>query len=184
MEARQDVQHWRAISGAVITGIDTVLADDCELNVRQLDGIEDIKTVVQPKRIILDRQGVYHSTQNFSASRHRDGDGAISSGACRTGCATLAGTAFSRIIKATGSATSDLRCVGGSRSHFIYGILQQKLVDELISYVAPTLLGQSARTMFNAEFSRMAEQLRFKLRDVTRLGDDVRFRLIPFQETL
>ena len=62
--------------------------------------------------------------------------------------------------------------------------LQEQLVDELISYVAPTLLGQSARTMFNAEFSHMAEQLRFKLRDVTRLGDDVRFRLIPFQETL
>ncbi len=46
VEARQDVQHWRAISGAVITGIDTVLADDCQLNVRQLDGIDDIKTVV------------------------------------------------------------------------------------------------------------------------------------------
>jgi diaminohydroxyphosphoribosylaminopyrimidine deaminase/5-amino-6-(5-phosphoribosylamino)uracil reductase len=37
--ARQDVQHWRAISGAVITGIQTVLADDCELNVRELDGL-------------------------------------------------------------------------------------------------------------------------------------------------
>ena len=62
--------------------------------------------------------------------------------------------------------------------------LQAQLVDELISYVAPTLLGQTARSMFNAEFSQMAEQLRFKLQDVTRLGDDVRFRLIPSQETL
>ena len=35
--ARQDVLHWRAVSGAVITGIQTVLADDdCELNVRSL----------------------------------------------------------------------------------------------------------------------------------------------------
>ena len=46
-------------------------------------------------------------------------------------------------------------------------LLQEKLVDEMISYVAPTLLGQSARAMFNAEFSQMAEQLRFKLMDVT-----------------
>ena len=38
--ARQDVQHWRAVSGAVITGIQTVLADDCELNVRSLDNIQ------------------------------------------------------------------------------------------------------------------------------------------------
>lgn len=38
--ARQDVQHWRAISGAVITGIQTVLADDCELNVRTLTDVD------------------------------------------------------------------------------------------------------------------------------------------------
>ncbi|MFX2222269.1 bifunctional diaminohydroxyphosphoribosylaminopyrimidine deaminase/5-amino-6-(5-phosphoribosylamino)uracil reductase RibD, partial [Acinetobacter baumannii] len=54
--ARQDVQHWRAISGAVITGIDTVIADDCQLNVRSLHNI-DIETVAQPKRVILDRRG-------------------------------------------------------------------------------------------------------------------------------
>jgi diaminohydroxyphosphoribosylaminopyrimidine deaminase/5-amino-6-(5-phosphoribosylamino)uracil reductase len=47
--------------------------------------------------------------------------------------------------------------------------LQEKLVDEMISYVAPTLLGQSARAMFNAEFETMAEQLRFKLMDVINL---------------
>ena len=54
----------------------------------------------------------------------------------------------------------------------------------MISYVAPTFLGQTARAMFNAEFNRMAEQLRFKLIDVTQLGNDVRLRLIPFQETI
>ena len=54
----------------------------------------------------------------------------------------------------------------------------------MISYVAPTLLGQSARAMFNAEFDRMAEQLRFKLKDVIQLGDDIRLSLIPSQETL
>lgn len=54
--ARQDVQHWRAISGAVITGIETVIADDCQLNVRSLNNF-DIETVAQPKRVVLDRQG-------------------------------------------------------------------------------------------------------------------------------
>ena len=62
--------------------------------------------------------------------------------------------------------------------------LQENLVDELISYVAPTFLGRSARAMLNADFDRMAEQLRFKLIDVTQMGDDVRLRLIPSQETL
>lgn len=60
--------------------------------------------------------------------------------------------------------------------------LQEGLVDEMISYVAPTLLGQSARAMFNADFEYMAQQLRFKLLDVTQLDQDIRLRLIPTQE--
>ncbi|MFV5405273.1 bifunctional diaminohydroxyphosphoribosylaminopyrimidine deaminase/5-amino-6-(5-phosphoribosylamino)uracil reductase RibD [Acinetobacter sp. 228] len=183
--ARQDVQHWRAISGAVITGIDTVLADDCELNVRQLDGVEDIKTVVQPKRIILDRQGRLPLNAKILAQA----DTVMVMGPFRQELADLG------VLHLPVQTLQELLMLL-VQQHQIYDVLveagatlstvflQEHLVDELISYVAPTLLGQSARTMFNAEFSRMAEQLRFKLRDVTLLGDDVRFRLIPFQETL
>jgi diaminohydroxyphosphoribosylaminopyrimidine deaminase/5-amino-6-(5-phosphoribosylamino)uracil reductase len=62
--------------------------------------------------------------------------------------------------------------------------LQQNLVDELISYVAPTLLGQSARSMFAGQLTYMSEQLCFKLIDVTQVGNDLRLRLIPMQETV
>ena len=185
VEARQDVQHWRAISGAVITGIDTVLADDCQLNVRQLDGVDDMTSVVQPKRIILDRQGRLPLTAKILQ---------------QPGTVMVMGP-FRQELADLGVLQLDVQPLKQLLSqlvqqHQIYDVLveagatlstaflQEQLVDELISYVAPTLLGQSARTMFNAEFSRMAEQLRFKLLDVTRFGDDVRFRLIPFQETL
>jgi len=184
-EARQDVQHWRAISGAVITGIDTVLADDCQLNVRQLDGVDDIASVVQPKRIILDRQGRLPLT----AKMLQQPETVMVMGPFRQELADLG--VLQLEVQPLKQLLSQL-----VQQHQIYDVLveagatlstaflQEQLVDELISYVAPTLLGQSARTMFNAEFSRMAEQLRFKLLDVTRFGDDVRFRLIPFQETL
>jgi diaminohydroxyphosphoribosylaminopyrimidine deaminase/5-amino-6-(5-phosphoribosylamino)uracil reductase len=60
-EARLDVQHWRALSGAVITGINTVLADDPALTVRQLPDDysgenHSIEKVAQPLRVVLDRQ--------------------------------------------------------------------------------------------------------------------------------
>ena len=185
LAARQDVQHWRAISGAVITGIDTVLADDCELNVRQLDGLEDIKTVVQPKRIILDRQG----RLPLNAKILVQPETVMVMGPFRQeladlGVLHLPVQPLAELLKQLVQQHQIYDVLVEAGATLSTAFLQQKLVDELISYVAPTLLGQSARTMFNAEFSHMAEQLRFKLRDVTRLGDDVRFRLIPFQETL
>ena len=51
--ARADVQHWRARSGAMLTGSGTVLADDPQLTVRLADGIE----VVPPLRVVLDTRG-------------------------------------------------------------------------------------------------------------------------------
>ena len=185
VEARQDVQHWRAISGAVITGIETVLTDDCQLNVRSLNGVDDISSIVQPKRIILDRQGRLLLTAKILEQPET----VMVMGPYRPELADLGVTQLE--IQSLQELLQQL-----VQQHQIYDVLveagatlstaflQAGLVDELISYVAPTLLGQTARSMFNAEFSRMAEQLRFKLQDVTRLGDDVRFRLIPSQETL
>lgn len=183
--ARADVQHWRAISAAVITGIDTVLADDCLLNVRQLAAVDDMHNVVQPKRIILDRQG----RLPLSAQILQQPETVMVMGPYRAELAALG--VIQLTVQPLASLLAEL-----VKQHQIYDVLveagatlstaflQEGLVDEVISYVAPTLLGQSARAMFNAEFERMAEQLRFKLCDVTQLGDDVRLRLIPSQETL
>lgn len=183
--ARADVQHWRAISAAVITGVDTVLADDCLLNVRQLAAVDDLHNVVQPKRIILDRQG----RLPLSAQILQQPETVMVMGPYRAELAALG--VIQLAVQPLASLLAEL-----VKQHQIYDVLveagatlstaflQESLVDEVISYVAPTLLGQSARAMFNAEFERMAEQLRFKLCDVTQLGDDVRLRLIPSQETL
>ena len=183
--ARADVQHWRAISAAVLTGIDTVLADDCLLNVRHLEGVDDIHSVVQPKRIILDRQG----RLPLSAQILQQPETVMVMGPYRAELAALGVLQ----LESQPLATLLAQLV---QQHQIYDVLveagatlstaflQEGWVDEVISYVAPTLLGRSARAMFNAEFEQMAEQLRFKLCDVTQLGDDVRLRLIPSQETL
>lgn len=183
--ARADVQHWRAISAAVLTGIDTVLADDCLLNVRHLASVDDTHSVVQPKRIILDRQG----RLPLSAQILQQPETVMVMGPYRAELAALG--VIQLAVQPLETLLAQL-----VQQHQIYDVLveagatlstaflQEGWVDEVISYVAPTLLGRSARTMFNAEFEQMAEQLRFKLYDVTQLGDDVRLRLIPSQETL
>ncbi|WP_180170181.1 bifunctional diaminohydroxyphosphoribosylaminopyrimidine deaminase/5-amino-6-(5-phosphoribosylamino)uracil reductase RibD [Acinetobacter sp. YH12027] len=183
--ARQDVQHWRAISGAVITGIETVLADDCLLNVRQLDDAVDMRSVVQPKRIVLDRQG----RLPLSAKILQQPETVMVMGPYRQELADLGVVQFEiqplvDLLAACVQQFQIYDVLVEAGATLSTAFLQEHLIDEMISYVAPTLLGQSARAMFNAEFDRMAEQLRFKLKDVTQLGDDIRLRLIPSQETL
>ena len=182
--ARQDVQHWRAISGVVITGIQTVLADDCELNVRHLDGV-DLATVVQPKRIVLDRQ----ARLPISAQILQNPETVMVMTPFRQDLADLGVIQFA-------PQPLDQLLQQLCQQHQIYDVLveagatlstaflQQGLVDEMISYVAPTLLGQTARPLFSAEFNRMAEQFRFQLLDVTQLGQDIRLRLRPTQEMI
>ena len=187
-ESRQDVQHWRAISGAVITGIETILVDDPLLNVRSLfdaDGkVIDLETIVQPKRVILDRQG----RLPLSAQILKQPDTVMVMGPFRQELAELG------VVQLEVQSLHDL--LRALKDFQIFDVLveagatlstaflQENLVDELINYVAPTLLGQSARAMFNAQFETMAQQLRFKLADVHQFGDDIRLRLIPSQESV
>lgn len=182
-EARQDVQHWRAISGAVITGIDTILADDPQINVRHLPNIE-IDSIVQPQRIILDRQGRLPLTAQIL----QQPDTVMVMGPFREELAQLGvvqleiQSLFNLLKNLKDFHIYDVMIEAGATLSTAF--LQAHLVDEVISYVAPTFLGQSARAMFNASFEQMAQQLRFKLEDVTQLGQDIRLRLIPLQESV
>lgn len=177
--ARQDVQHWRALSGVVITGIDTVLADDCQLNVRDLPNI-DLNQVVQPLRLVLDRQGRLPITAKIL----QQPETVLVMGAERPELMALG----VRFIPTQSLATLLTHLTATYKIYDVLveagatlstAFLQDHLVDELIHYCAPTLLGASARPMFNATFDRMAQQRRFKLIDLVQLGDDVCFRLLP-----
>lgn len=183
--ARLDVQHWRAISAVVITGIETVLADDCQLNVRQLAIHQDISSIVQPKRLVLDRQGRLPLT----AKLLEQPDSVMVMGPYRAelealGVIQLEVQPLDQLLRTLVQQYQLYDVLIEAGATLSTAFLQQQLVDEVISYVAPTLLGRSARAMFQAEFERMAQQLRFKLCDVTQFGDDVRLRLTPSQETL
>ena len=181
--ARQDVQHWRAISGAVITGIETILADDPQLNVRQLEGV-DLATIVQPKRVILDRKGRLPLTAKILQTPETVMVmGPFRPELAQMGVIQLEIQSLHELLQTLKDfQIYDVLVEAGATLSTAF--LQSKLVDELISYVAPTFLGAKARAMFNAEFDRMAEQLRFKLLDVTQLGDDIRLKLIPLQESV
>ncbi len=57
--------------------------------------------------------------------------------------------------------------------------IQAGLVDELIVYQAPTLLGERARPMVQLGLERLEQQVRWSLQEVVRFGEDVRLVFVP-----
>lgn len=57
--------------------------------------------------------------------------------------------------------------------------VREALFDELIVYLAPTLLGADARGLLDLPFERMDQQVRLQWRDLRRVGDDLRLTLAP-----
>lgn len=178
-DARQDVQHWRAISGAVITGIDTVLADDCLLNVRHLSNI-DLANIVQPKRIVLDRQGRLPLSAKMLQTNPQDVMivGQYRQDLTDYGVQQLNTLPLADLLKKLCQDYQIYDILIEAGATLATAFIEQNLVDEIIHYVAPTLLGATARPMFNADLQHLSEQKRFKIKEIKMIGDDIRISLI------
>lgn len=177
--ARRDVQHWRARSCAVLTGINTVLADDARLNVRE------IETERQPLRVVLDSQLriplsarilsggnvlIYTATHDRNKSAALEKVGAavcvLPGGNGQVGLPAmlcdLAQRGCNEVLVEAGSILNG-------------ALLRAGLVDELLLYVAPQLLGDTARGVARlGELASLEQRVRLKWQDVRQVGEDLR----------
>jgi diaminohydroxyphosphoribosylaminopyrimidine deaminase/5-amino-6-(5-phosphoribosylamino)uracil reductase len=166
--AREDVQKLRAQSGAIITGSETVITDNPQLNVRSEQLGMPPEKIPNPKIVILDRrQRLKHSLQSdYQLCRHPDTiywhEDDLS-----TLLAKLVNEhqCYDVLVEAGAS-------VAGS-------FLSQHLVDELIVYQAPCLLGEQARPMVDFNPMSLAQQLRFDIESHQQLGPDLKLTLLP-----
>ncbi|MBI3223089.1 MAG: bifunctional diaminohydroxyphosphoribosylaminopyrimidine deaminase/5-amino-6-(5-phosphoribosylamino)uracil reductase RibD [Nitrosomonadales bacterium] len=177
--ARRDVQHWRARSCAVLTGINTVLADDARLNVRELD------TQRQPLRVVLDSQlripfearvlyggdalvySVRHDAQKIAVLQDL---GATVVVVPETGGQVDLGAVLADLGQ---RGCNELLVEAGSTLNG--ALLRAGLVDELLLYVAPQLLGDAARSMAQlGELTRLEQGIALDWQDVRSVGKDLR----------
>ncbi|MEZ5543184.1 MAG: bifunctional diaminohydroxyphosphoribosylaminopyrimidine deaminase/5-amino-6-(5-phosphoribosylamino)uracil reductase RibD [Pseudomonadota bacterium] len=182
--ARADVQRLRARSSALLTGIATVLADDPALNVR-LDA--ETGAVRQPLRVVLD-------------SRLRMPTTARMLGLPGMTYVLTTESDMRRIERLTGDTTSvvvlpmrrDKRLNLDAVMHFLAeqgcnevhveagptlsgALLQAGLVDELVIYLAPHLLGDSARGLFTLPgLEHMDQRIGLAISDIRAVGTDWR----------
>jgi diaminohydroxyphosphoribosylaminopyrimidine deaminase/5-amino-6-(5-phosphoribosylamino)uracil reductase len=190
-EARLDVQHWRARSCAVLTGINTILADDAKLNVRSIEqvfpplvrgGQEGFR---QPLRVVLDSQLrmpldakilqgggtlIYTANDNLTAinrlselgvtvvvlpdARNQVDLPAVLRDLAQKGC--------NEVLVEAGAILNGALLTAG-------------LLDELLLYIAPQLLGDKARGMAAlGELIALNQRVSLVWQDVRQVGSDLR----------
>ena len=164
--AREDVQKLRAQSGVIITGSETVIVDNPQLNVRSNQLGINPEQVPQPKIVILDRRGrLEHDLQSdYQLCQSPE-------------------TLYwheENLIELLKNLVSDHHCYDvlvEAGASVAGSFLQQQLVDELIVYQAPCLLGTQARPMVAINPLALAQQLRFDIHSHEQLGTDLKLTL-------
>lgn len=182
--ARQDVQRLRARSAAIITGIGSIQIDDSSLTVREAElGLENANEIVkqQPLRVVLDTEGQMSPEANILQQPGR----------------TLWVTCGEREMPHADVLAAQQASDGRIDLHWLLRYLavseqinevlveagaqlagafvEAQLVDELVVYMAPTLLGSDARPLLQLPLDKMAQQKRLIMTDLFQLGDDLRF---------
>jgi len=181
--ARADVQHWRARSSAVLTGIGTVLDDDPSLNQR-LPGVQR-----QPLRVVLDTDLRLPASAKILANpgrlvvftaRERDSTALRAAGASIMGVdRDDRGLALKPVLQELArQEINEVLVEAGSRLSGSF--LASGMVDELIVYLAPSVLGDQARSMFTLPgITGLAERVQLRFCQVTQLGEDIRVLARP-----
>ena len=185
-EARADVQRLRAASGAVMTGIGTVVADDPSLTVRD----ETLATAgMQPLRVVLDDQlrmplssrmlalpgqTAIFCTDDSNRQALEDAGAAVYLVAGQDDRADL-----SEVLRRL--AELGVNDVVAEAGHTLAGsLLTSGLVDELVIYQSPHIMGSQTQGMFSTPaWERMSQRLQLQLFDVRLVGADTRITARP-----
>ncbi len=194
-EARLDVQKMRAQSDAIITGIGSVMADDPSMTVRiDNDNLPaKSKSVRQPKRIIMDTalsippdaKILYPSNEvqifcleelaqadHYKTLTGKGIDVTYTQAAEEGGIdlvlalETLADQGINEVLVETGAV------LAGS-------FLQEGLVDEVVVYMAPKLLGSNARPLMQLPLASMAEAVDLEMVNLRQIGKDLKLTFKP-----
>jgi len=190
-DARRDVQALRARSSAIVTGIGTVLTDDPSMTVRSRELPEYLaqpETLRQPLRVVVDNHltmptnakmlSLPGKTLIFTATGDPETQQDLHAAGAevvylpnREGCVD-----FAQMYQQL--ATREINEVHLEAGANLAGaMLQAQLIDELIIYMSPTLMGNNARGLFHLpHLEQLDQRIHLDIQDVRAVGNDWRIR--------
>jgi diaminohydroxyphosphoribosylaminopyrimidine deaminase/5-amino-6-(5-phosphoribosylamino)uracil reductase len=179
--ARADVHHWRARSCAILTGIGTVLADNPQMNVR------NVNTNRQPLRVVVDSQ----LQTPINANIFKDGNTIIAYANATTErkvALEQSGSTLLHLPNESGqvclpSLMTALAAQGINELMVEAGqglngaLIAANCVDELLLYYAPILMGADAQGMLAIPaLESMQDRIQLNIFDMRQFGSDIRIR--------
>lgn len=182
--SRLDVQRWRARSSAILTGAGTVLMDDPEMTVRELDIPRQPLRVVVDGHLRITPQAKILQSGNVLIAYATDPDNKaatlqsaevellklpdVNNRVClKSLMAELAKREINEVLVEAGQGLNG-------------ALLEQGLTDELLIYYAPVLMGGEARGMFATSIlSEMSQCMRLDIIELRQVGADIRIRANP-----
>jgi diaminohydroxyphosphoribosylaminopyrimidine deaminase/5-amino-6-(5-phosphoribosylamino)uracil reductase len=185
--ARTDAQYFRARSSVVLTGIGTVLADDPAMNVR----IEESRR--QPLRLVLDST---LRTPPEARIINRQGPVLVAAShdhAERREALQRKGVEVLLVAQAQGrpDLAAMLDLLGQREANEVWveagatlagAFVRERLFDELVVYLAPTLLGPDARPLLDLPaLGQLEGRLRLRFTECVPVGDDLRITAVQEQ---
>jgi diaminohydroxyphosphoribosylaminopyrimidine deaminase/5-amino-6-(5-phosphoribosylamino)uracil reductase len=193
-QARRDVHRLRARSSAIMTGVGTLLADDPSLDVRlspaELALGPDLETP-QPLRVVLDPQ---LQTPATARMLRLPGDTLLLYAESTVDETRVLEHAGARLMPVPGDRrqldlTAVLELLGRLQINEVLlecgatlagAMLAQGLIDELIVYLAPHIMGDGARGLFHLPgLQRMADRCAIQITDLRQVGSDLRITATP-----
>lgn len=188
-EAREDVQRYRALSGAILSTAKTVIEDNASLNVRWNELPSSVQetysetTLRQPLRIILDRQ---HSLTSDLKLFQSGGD-VITVSSQDSHPVTSHEKHLHCMVtdKHQLDLNNVINCIANEHNvNHIWveagatlaaSMIKEELVDELIIYLAPKLMGADGRSLLNiVGLETMSEAINLDIKDIRLVGKDIR----------
>lgn len=178
--AREDVQRLRARSCALVTGVGSVVHDDPSLTVRLGEGDR------QPLRVIVDTHVRCPARAQILEKKGR------TIIACSDATELAADDSREFWLLPTRDGRVDLRAlieklvdIGCNEilvetgAELAGAFVNQALVDEFVIYIAPKLLGSTARPLFSLPIETMSGNLPLIIKDIRAVGYDWRITAIP-----
>lgn len=199
-ESRQEVHKMRALSGAIVTGIGTVLADDPSLTVRlDSDLLSELNLKdgeCHPLRVVLDptlsmpldakmlsqpgRTLLMSSKQAIEGDRVRANNLVAQGAELVTVEANGERLDIAAILHYLADVESIREVMVEAGSKVAGAFIQSGLVNEVHCFIAPVLMGDQAKPMFTLPgLDAMADKMTFKIKDTAHFGQDIRLLLTP-----